>query len=106
MHGLDSLLRHWCARTGNTWLNDLEAFCSFRGAFVHMSRTTQRASHLAVNPHDPGKPSGGRHRRSGVSNFASCERMQEHPVAIIDTRTPSARYSEIVPDATLSFAPK
>jgi hypothetical protein len=36
----------------NTWLNDLEAFCSSRGAFAHMSRTTQRGSHLAVNPAD------------------------------------------------------
>lgn|SRR5690606_400563 len=35
-----------------TWLNDLDAFCSLRGAFVHMSRTSQRGSHLAVNPHD------------------------------------------------------
>ncbi|MCV2367021.1 HEPN domain-containing protein [Roseateles oligotrophus] len=36
----------------NTWLNDLDAFCSTRGAFAHMSRTSQRGSHLAVNPHD------------------------------------------------------
>ena len=36
----------------NTWLNDLDAFCSSRGAFVHLSRATQRSSHLAVNPHD------------------------------------------------------
>lgn len=35
-----------------TWLNDLDAFCSLRGAFAHMSRTEQRASHLAVNPVD------------------------------------------------------
>jgi hypothetical protein len=36
----------------NTWLNELDAFCSFRGAFAHMSRTSQRGSHLIVNPHD------------------------------------------------------
>jgi len=36
----------------NTWLNDLDAFCSFRGAYVHMSRTTQRADPAGVNPHD------------------------------------------------------
>lgn len=36
----------------STWLNDLDAFCSLRGAFVHLSRATQRGSHLAVNPHD------------------------------------------------------
>lgn len=36
----------------NTWLNDLDAFCSFRGAYVHMSRTTQRAGPGGVNPHD------------------------------------------------------
>lgn len=36
----------------NTWLNELDAFCSFRGAFAHMSRTSQRGSHLAVNPLD------------------------------------------------------
>lgn len=35
-----------------TWLSDLDAFCSMRGAFVHMSRTSRRGSHLAVNPHD------------------------------------------------------
>lgn len=34
----------------NTWLNDLDAFCSFRGAYVHMSRQTQRATFQAVNP--------------------------------------------------------
>lgn len=36
----------------NTWLNELDAFCSFRGAFAHMSRTSQRGSHLAVNPQE------------------------------------------------------
>lgn len=36
----------------NTWLNDLDAFCSYRGAYVHMSRTTQRAGSGGVNPHD------------------------------------------------------
>jgi hypothetical protein len=36
----------------NTWLSDLDAFCSFRGAFAHMSRKEQRASHLSVNPQD------------------------------------------------------
>lgn len=36
----------------NTWLNELDAFCSLRGAFAHMSRTSQRGSHLAINPHD------------------------------------------------------
>lgn len=36
----------------NTWLSDLDAFCSFRGAFAHMSRTEQRATHLSVNPQD------------------------------------------------------
>ena len=36
----------------NTWLSDLDTFCSYRGAFAHMSRTSQRASHLAVNPQD------------------------------------------------------
>lgn len=36
----------------NTWLNELDAFCSSRGAFAHMSRTSQRGSHLAVNPQD------------------------------------------------------
>lgn len=36
----------------NTWLNELDAFCSSRGAFAHMSRTSQRGSHLAVNPLD------------------------------------------------------
>ena len=39
-------------RIDNTWLNELDAFCSFRGAFAHMSRTSQRGSHLAVNPQD------------------------------------------------------
>lgn len=36
----------------NTWLNELDAFCSTRGAFAHMSRMSQRGSHLAVNPQD------------------------------------------------------
>lgn len=36
----------------NTWVNDLDAFCSFRGAYVHMSRTAQRADPGGVNPHD------------------------------------------------------
>jgi hypothetical protein len=36
----------------NTWLNELDAFCSKRGAFAHISRTNQRGSHLAVNPQD------------------------------------------------------
>lgn len=36
----------------NTWLNDLDAFCSYRGAYVHMSRTQQRADPAAVNPTD------------------------------------------------------
>lgn len=36
----------------NTWLNDLDAFCSYRGAYVHMSRTQQRADPAAVNPKD------------------------------------------------------
>jgi hypothetical protein len=40
------------SRIDNTWLNELDAFCSSRGAFAHMSRTSQRGSHLAVNPHD------------------------------------------------------
>jgi hypothetical protein len=35
-----------------TWLNDLDAFCSLRGGYAHMSRTEQRASHLGVNPVD------------------------------------------------------
>jgi hypothetical protein len=36
----------------NTWLNELDAFCSKRGAFAHTSRTSQRGSHLAVNSQD------------------------------------------------------
>lgn len=40
------------ASVDNTWLNDLDAFCSYRGAYVHMSRTTQRAGPGGVNPHD------------------------------------------------------
>ncbi|BDU70181.1 hypothetical protein GETHOR_22820 [Geothrix oryzae] len=44
--GLDS------SSIDSTWLNDLDAFCTARGAFAHMSRTTSRGSHLAVNPHD------------------------------------------------------
>jgi len=36
----------------NTWLNDLDAFCSYRGAYVHMSRTQKRADPAAVNPND------------------------------------------------------
>lgn len=36
----------------NTWLNELDAFCSSRGAFAHTSRTSKRGSHLAVNPKD------------------------------------------------------
>lgn len=40
------------ASIDNTWLNDLDAFCSSRGAFAHMSRSSQRGSHLAVNPRD------------------------------------------------------
>lgn len=35
-----------------TWIAELDAFCSFRGAFAHISRTSQRGSHLAVNPQD------------------------------------------------------
>lgn len=38
------------ATIDNTWLNELDAFCSWRGAFSHMSRTNSRASHLAVDP--------------------------------------------------------
>lgn len=34
------------------WLGDLDAFCSYRGAYVHMGRRTPRASCLAVNPTD------------------------------------------------------
>ncbi|WMD21559.1 HEPN domain-containing protein [Achromobacter seleniivolatilans] len=40
------------ASVDNTWLNDLDAFCSYRGAYVHMSRTQQRADPAAVNPND------------------------------------------------------
>lgn len=36
----------------STWLAELDAFCSWRGAYGHMSRTSQRGSHLAVNPAD------------------------------------------------------
>jgi hypothetical protein len=36
----------------NTWLNELDAFCSARGAFAHTSRTSKRGSHLAANPQD------------------------------------------------------
>lgn len=36
----------------NTWLNELDAFCTMRGAFAHMSRTNSYATHLAVNPSD------------------------------------------------------
>jgi hypothetical protein len=36
----------------NTWLNELDTFCSYRGFFAHMSRTSKEASHLAVNPQD------------------------------------------------------
>lgn len=35
-----------------SWLADLDAFCSSRGAFAHMSRSMNQASHLAVNPAD------------------------------------------------------
>jgi len=40
------------AAIDNTWLNDLDAFCSSRGAYAHMSRTSKNGSHLAVNPND------------------------------------------------------
>ncbi len=36
----------------STWLSDLDAFCSYRGAYVHMSRMQQRAAPGAVNPKD------------------------------------------------------
>ncbi|WP_433866903.1 HEPN domain-containing protein [Ralstonia wenshanensis] len=34
----------------DSWLAELEAFCVARGAFAHMSRKAQGASHLAVDP--------------------------------------------------------
>jgi hypothetical protein len=44
--GLDASL------VDSTWLSDLEAFCTFRGMYAHVSRSIQGASHLAVNPSD------------------------------------------------------
>jgi len=35
-----------------TWLSDVDAFCTSRGAFAHMSRLESRSTHLRVNPVD------------------------------------------------------
>lgn len=40
------------AAIDNTWLNDLDAFCTSRGAYAHTSRTSKNGNYLATNPKD------------------------------------------------------
>jgi hypothetical protein len=36
----------------STWLNDLDAFCAYRGKYAHLSRVAPGSSFLSVNPAD------------------------------------------------------